>query len=64
MSVQQIGDEYVIRISAKSIKKSEINSFLKFVEMRNQTAGRRNSAKAISIGKLMKKDSLEKYGPK
>jgi hypothetical protein len=64
MSVQQIGDEYVIRISAKSIKKSEINSFLKFVEMRNQTAGRRNSEKAISIGKLMKKDSLEKYGPK
>lgn len=64
MTVVQEGNEYVIRISADGISKAEINSLVKYIETRKITSSKRNASKALGMGKLMKKDSLKKYGPK
>ena len=62
MTVKQVGDEYIFKVSVKGLKKSEINSFINYARIRETTAGNKNKSKIKELSKLINKDSLLKYG--
>ncbi len=64
MTIVQKDGQYIIKIPVENISKAEIKSMLKYIEVRGITASKRNWQKSVRMGRLLKKDSLAKYGPK
>jgi hypothetical protein len=60
-----ISNQHITRLPTdirKGLKKSEINSFINYARIRETTAGNKNNSKIKELSKLIKKDSLLKYG--